>query len=263
MQRKNEYEGRMDIMLDALHEGSVPTDLVQALESMTAKIQDERDRYASQFQLDNEIHRQPSMGVIELVEEFHDAPKQYFGADVPVRSAVRVKVFQAYVNRATNDIVKGDLLAEVVMSAKQFGDLVAAPNRGSGHPVTLVSVPSEGVIAPYDPSKDPTKESLQRLNDKRHRADGNAAERLANIRRLMDDVREKGKVNKKEAATLQGAVRTLSGQMAGNTAYRVNRLSEEFQNRTNEVSLNVHLDLNAMASNQTKRITKTEENGDV
>lgn len=263
MQRKNEYESRMDIMLEALNEGSVPDDLSQALASMTSKLQSERDRYASQFQLDNEIHRQPSMGVIELAEEFHDTPKQYFGADVPVRSAVRVKVFQAYVKRATNEIVKGELMAEVVMSAKQFGDLVAAPNRGSGHPVTLVSIPFEGEFEPYNPANDPTKESLQRLNDKRNRADGNAAERLANIRRLMDDVREKGKVNKKEASTLQSAVRTLSGQMAGNTAYRVNRLSEEFQNRVNEVSLNVHLDLNAMASNQTKRINKDAENGDV
>lgn len=263
MLRRKNYEGRMDIMLDAIDDGTVPSELNSALASLRKKVQAERDRYAALFQLDNDVHRQPSMGVIELAEEYRDTPQSYFGADVPVRSAVRLTVFQAYINRHTNEIVKGELLAEVVMSAKQFGDLVAAPNRGSGHPVTLVSIPTEGEIAPYNPVNDPTKETLQRLNDPRHRADGSASERLANIRALLGDAQDKGRMSKKEATTLQQAVQTLSGQLAGNTTFRVNRLSEEFQSRANEVSLNVHLDLKSMANNHAKRELGHEENGDV
>lgn len=259
MRLKHEYEGQLNLLLDAINEGTVPAHLQEALTSLRHKVQAEKDRYESFFQRDEQIHRQPSMGVVELAAEYSDTPQHYFGADVPVRSAVRVKVFQAYRDLTTNDICKADLLSEVVMSAKQFGDLIAAPNRGSGYPVTFVRIPFEGEFAPYDPATDPTKESIQRLNDPVKRSDGRASERMSNLRKLMASAMESGRITKKEASTLASAAHVLSSQMPSNTAYQINRLSEEFQNRTNEVSLNVHLDMNALAQKGRKRLKQEND----
>lgn len=259
MHRKHTYQQRLEQLLEIIDEGQVPADLSSALTSLRAKIQAEKDHYLSLFQLDNDVHRQPSMGVIELLEEFSSEPTYYFGADVAVRSSVRLKVFQAHVDRTTNSIVKDHMMGEVTMSAKQFGDVVSSPNRGTGHPVTLVAIDRECQIPEYDPAKDPTKESLQRLSDTKHRADGNAKSRMKTLRSLLNGYKEKGRISKREANELVNAANTLSSQMAGNAAFQINRLSEEFQNRSNEVSLNTHLDMNALAQSHFKRLGKEND----
>ena len=229
-----------------LNESSASGSLGKTVEGIKKKLAAEKASFLSMFHESEDRVMMPSMGLIEMTSEKTEDANYYFGSPVKSRDLIRIRIYQASVNPNTEEIFPEELISDVAMTEKQFGDILSQPGRGTGFPITQVV--RDGFDAdPYDPKTDPTKSDFKRITESLGKTK-DVKSRINQIRESLARAEEKGRLGKKEGVELAQSMKSLSGNLPSNSRYRVEKISEAYASRISESILTLHLDIRSEQS---------------
>lgn len=252
--RKEESLSKFRALEAVLEESPEAGTFLKTVASLKAKLAKEKEKYLSLFERSEERVMEPSMGLIEMTSEKSEQPEYFFGSPVKSRDSIRIRVYQASVNPQTEEIFPEELITDVVMTEKQFGDILSQPGRGTGFPVTQIT--RDGVdVPPYDPSFDPGKKDMKRLTDAIG-GDHHFADMLQSARQDLLEAQEKGRMKKSDGQKMARHMMSLTNNIPSNAKYRVDRISEAYAGRVSESILTLHLDIR---SEQVKLANKKDD----
>lgn len=254
MSRKDEYLDEFAHLEAALDQGQVPAALTPMLRGIKDKLLAEKARYLASFENDSGRTQTPAMGVIESYAEKTETPEPFFGTNLKSRNRIRLVLSQASVDETTGQIHKEGVISEMVMTEKQFGDIIGSQNRGSGLPVTQI-VRNGETLEPFesmaDPSKDNDAKVLGNVN-----TDAGLGKPLANIRAALEAAHAStGRLKAADSKALARNLGSAFGNLKSTAGYRVDSVSELYAKKTGEAALTVHLD----ARSQHKALTQQKD----
>lgn len=235
------YQETFSAIGTVLNEVDVPASLEPMVRSLKQKLESAKAEYDGWFEGTDGRVRTPSMGVIEMTSEKSEEPRYYFGTPLKARDFIRLRVFQASLNPNTEEVFKEELISEVVLTEKQFGDVICQPGRGTGFPTTQL-VRNGDAVPPYDPERDPSKEDMKRLASGIG-SDARVAEVLGHVRDAVGKARAEGRLKKGEGKGLARSLLISMENIPSNAGYRVDQMSEAYAERISEAMLLVHLDI--------------------
>ena len=239
--RKEENLSHIRALEAVLDESPDTGTFPKTVASLKEKLAKEKEKYLSLFDESEDRIMEPSMGMIEMISEKSDQPEYFFGSPVKSRDRIRIRVYQASVNPKTEEISPEELITDVVMTEKQFGDILSQPGRGTGFPVTQIVRDGEEV-PPYEASLDPGKKDLKRLTDAIG-GDRHFGEMIQGVRKEVSEAKEQGRMKKKDGQKIAHHMMALTRNIPSNAAYRVDRISEAYADRVSESMLTLHLDI--------------------
>lgn len=241
MTYREEYLKKFDALERSLDADKIPAGFEAMGQRLRDKLQAEKERYLAQFTpRDSRRTSAPSMGVVELTTEKTENPGWFFGSDLRSRNRVRLTLNHASVDMETQKVFTEGVVAELVMSEKQFADVILNLDWGQGFPVTQWTRLGK-TLKPATPDEDPTKQNFQKILSGAVRA-GSLSESIQDIREAIQDAETSGRIAKREAETLASNLESSVGLLAPNTAHSMERISEEYSKRVNEASMVLHID---------------------
>lgn len=245
---RSEKEGLIDHLNSLIEAGVVPSSLQSAKESLMKKIQAEAERFNESFVSNSDVFKMPSMGVLKVTHEQIGEHKSLFGTDIKTCHQTRIQLYEAYQLKSDGSIFADKLIDEIVMSEKQFADLLVNTNRGPGYPVTVETL-NGSPVAEYDPELDPSKRSMKNLGDRLRKNSAQTTEFLDQVMSILSSAELKGKMGKRDAAEIVDKMTMIPNYLNGNSDYDLSLLNKEMSKRANEVTLNVHFSVNHLANN--------------
>jgi len=227
-------------MLAAVEAKDVSGPLVAVRETLIKKIQAERDRLNSMFEMSDTTYRTPSMGVVELSHESLPESTPLFATDIRSKDIIRIKIFAASKNIETGAIIKEGLLTEFVMSEMQFGEAIVQAEGSKGYPVTIIS-DSAMDVPPYDPDLDATKGHMAALAEEISSHPEQVNNFMSEAKDILDRGADKGRLGKAEIEALSRKIGSVTLFSIDSGLYSVQLLSEAMDKRTNEAALNMNV----------------------
>lgn len=239
--RKSDILKSFQALEAVLDESPAASSMQKTVNSLKTKLAKEKDTYLSRFSEREDRVMTPSMGMIEMVSEKTDEAQYYFGSPIKSRDRIRIRVYQASVNPKTEEIYPEEMVTDIIMTEKQFGDVLSQPGRGTGFPMTQL-VRDGADVEPYDASRDPGKGDLKRLTDAIGE-DHNFTDTIDEIRGALEEAKESGRMKKKDGEKLARSLQAHVSNIPSNARYRVERISEAYASRVSESIMTLHLDI--------------------
>jgi len=240
------YASKYEHMITALEEGEVPASLLEAKDSLLKRLFKSRNDYLNQFMDDDEYYKMPAMGMIEVAHEICDEATSLFATDLKTKTLTRIRIYGARQSKSSGRVEKDELKTELVMSEKQFGEILLNTNSGIGYPVTMEIINGQQVEK-YNQDIDPSKNDMRFLREKMKKPSVQTDRFMREIQEILLDAEEKGKLGKHAASEIIHNLTMIPGYIVSNAAFDVERLSEEMQKRISEASLNLHLNVSHLA----------------
>lgn len=241
MMRKDDILKSFQALEIILDESPAASSMQKTVNSLKEKLKKEKDTYLARFSEREDRVMTPSMGLIEMISEKTDEAQYYFGSPIKARDRIRIRVYQASVNPKTEEIYPEEMVSDIIMTEKQFGDVLSQPGRGTGFPITQL-VRGGVDIEPYDASKDPSKGDLKRLTDAIGE-DHKVTDSVDEIRHALEEAKKSGRMKKKDGENLARNLKAHVGNIPSNASYRVERISEAYASRVSESIMTLHLDI--------------------
>lgn len=226
-------------LISELEKKELPQSMEASRQSLLKKLKTEQAKSRSSYVDDGSFYKTPSMGIVELSHESLSEPKYLFGTDVKNKDIVRIKVFSAYKNIVNGEILKDELLSEIVMSETQFGNVIVK-NDTKGSPVTIVHDFSEDV-SEYDPDHDISKQNMSEVISNVTGPCPQVERFMTTVSAAINKAIADGKLNKRDSEQLCFTIKSVSSQVIGNNVFYVNRFTEEMGKRTDEAALNMNI----------------------
>lgn len=246
---KNEIEIEVD-KLKALRtvvlEGSVPSSLSKIKESTLQKINDRIAYLDELFYEDEDILRMPSMAILKISHTLNEEPQYYFHTDLSSQSEAQIEIYSASMDKKTGKPIREKLIHKLVMTEKQFGDLMVNHNRANGMPLTI-EVMDGKVVGKFDADIDITKNKMRNI---RNASDvTNQTDRFAReLQELVDKCDNAGRANKSDITEINKITGMMLGNFTSNARYSIGKLSSETNKRIVEAGVNTHFSVNQIAA---------------
>lgn len=230
----------------AAKSGSVPAGMESVHQSLLNKIADGEKRYANRFIDNQEIIKTPSMGLMTITRESLPNPITLFATDLRASHICRLQIYEAHVNKVSGAIGKNALLLEMILSERQFGELMVHTNSGEGFPATMITYDDDR-LEEYDENKDPTKLRMSRMMDKVMSSSEQVDGFVDKIKDILTSGQENGKLKKSQVNEIEKYLGMLAGHSVSNGSFAVEQVNEELFKRIEEASLSLHLSTNNLA----------------
>jgi len=237
MSYRDEYLEKFDVLERALSEDLVPEGFEALGDQLREKLSAEKSNYLSQFSVDDPDRiTAPCMGILELISEKTEAAEWFFGSDLRSRNRIRIRLSHASVNTKTQEVFKEGLISDIILSEKQFADVILNLDWGHGFPVTQLT--RLGVdLEPVTREDDPTRHNFDITLDG-VRTTGFVDEAIKELREAI----KVGKIPKRDADNLAKDLYSSVSLLPDNAAHAMDRITEEYSKRVAEASLILHLD---------------------